>query len=94
VGVNRFQDELPVEVPLLKIDPGLEQEQRERLARHRRERSWAATEEALGKVEDVATGTVNLLPVMLEALAAGATVGEICNRLRQVFGTFQPRISL
>jgi methylmalonyl-CoA mutase N-terminal domain/subunit len=94
VGVNRFQDELPVEVPILRIDPELEREQRERLARHREQRSWAATERALDAVEAVATGTANLLPAMLEALAAGATVGEICDRLRRVFGTFQPRTSI
>ncbi len=93
VGVNRFQDELAVEVPILKVDPELERGQRDRLARHRQQRDSTAAERALGRVEDVAAGTTNLLPVMREALLAGATLGEICHRLRQVFGTFQPRAS-
>ncbi|MGB6772147.1 MAG: methylmalonyl-CoA mutase family protein [Candidatus Dormiibacterota bacterium] len=91
VGVNRFQDQLPVEVPLLKVDPQLERAQRERLARHRRERSSTAVERQLARVGEVAAGDANLLPVMREALVAGATLGDICNRLRQVFGTFEPR---
>jgi methylmalonyl-CoA mutase N-terminal domain/subunit len=93
VGVNRFQDELAVEVPILKVDPELERGQRDRLARHRQQRDATAAERALGRVEEVAAGTTNLLPVMREALLAGATLGEICHRLRQVFGTFQPRAS-
>ena len=93
VGVNRFQDELPVEIPILKVDPELERGQRERLARHRQERDPAATELALGRVQAAATGTDNLLPVMRDALLAGATLGEICSRLRLVFGSFQPRSS-
>lgn len=91
VGVNRFQDEAPVEVPLLKVDPKLERGQRERLARHRQERDQAATDLALEKVENAARGSANLLPVMADALRAGATLGEICNRLRVVFGAYQPR---
>jgi methylmalonyl-CoA mutase N-terminal domain/subunit len=93
VGVNRFQDELAVEVPILKVDPELERGQRDRLARHRQQRDATAAARALGRVEEVAAGTTNLLPVMREALLAGATLGEICHRLRQVFGTFQPRAS-
>ena len=93
VGVNRFQDELGVEVPLLKVNPELERDQRERLMRHRRERPAAEVDLALGRVEDAAAGTANLLPVMRQALTAGATLGEICNRLRQVFGTYQQRPS-
>ena len=94
VGVNRFEDQLPVEIPLLKVDPQLEQQQRERLAQHRRRRDSAAVELALGRVEDAAAGTENLLPVMRQALSVGATLGEVCNRLRQVFGVFQPRTTL
>ncbi|MGH7705457.1 MAG: acyl-CoA mutase large subunit family protein [Candidatus Dormibacteria bacterium] len=91
VGVNRFQDQRPVEVPILKVDPQLELEQRERLAQHRRERDQGASQQALAAVGAGAEGTANLLPLMREALLAGATLGEICDRLRGVFGTFQPR---
>ncbi len=93
VGVNRFQDERPVEVPILKVDPELERTQKDRLMRHRQERSQLDTERALNEVEAAAGGTANLLPVMREALLVGATLGEICNRMRTVFGTFHPRSS-
>jgi methylmalonyl-CoA mutase N-terminal domain/subunit len=93
VGVNRFQDQLPLEVPIVKGDPELERSQRERLARHRRERSNLVVDKALGLVEDAAAGDANLLPVMRDAIQAGTTLGEICNRLRQVFGTYQPHAS-
>jgi len=91
VGVNRFQDETPVDIPILKVDPELERGQRERLARHRLERDEEASDRALARVENAAGGSSNLLPVMAEALRAGATLGEICNRLRAVFGAYQPR---
>ncbi|HEY6537455.1 MAG TPA: methylmalonyl-CoA mutase family protein [Candidatus Dormibacteraeota bacterium] len=90
VGVNRFQDQVPLEIPLLRVDPELERAQRERLARHRRERDQPAADLALDRVEAAAGGTANLLPPMAQALRVGATLGEICNRLRVVFGTYQP----
>ncbi len=94
VGLNRFQDRVPVEVPIMEIDPRLEVSQRERLARHRRERDRKGVGAALERVEETAGGEDNLLPVMREALARGATVGEICGRLRQVFGAYQPPAEL
>ncbi len=92
VGVNRFQDDLPVEVPLLKVDPELEAQQVRGLAEHRLARSQAAVAGALDGVERAAQGGANLLPPMREALAAGATVGEICDRLREVFGVWRPPV--
>jgi methylmalonyl-CoA mutase N-terminal domain/subunit len=90
VGVNRFQDEVPVEMPLLKVDPQLEARQLERLTRHRKQRSQPAVDRQLHLVQAGAEGTENLLPPIREALAVGATVGEVCGRLRQVFGSWQP----
>jgi methylmalonyl-CoA mutase N-terminal domain/subunit len=90
VGVNRFQDEVPVDVPLLKVDPELEAGQLERLARHRKERSQPAVDRQLDLVQACAEGPDNLLPPIREALAVGATLGEVCGRLRQVFGHWQP----
>jgi methylmalonyl-CoA mutase N-terminal domain/subunit len=90
VGVNRFQDELPVDVPLLKVDPQLEAGQLERLTRHRQQRSQPAVDRQLDLVQAGAEGTENLLPPIRKALAVGATVGEVCGRLRQVFGSWQP----
>jgi methylmalonyl-CoA mutase N-terminal domain/subunit len=90
VGVNRFQDEQPVDVPILKVDPVLEAEQLRRLQEHRRTRPNGQLQRALDEVERVAQGGDNLLYPMREALRAGATVGEVCQRLRGVFGVWRP----
>jgi methylmalonyl-CoA mutase N-terminal domain/subunit len=90
VGVNQFQDAVPLDVPLLKVDPELESRQLERLARHRRQRSQPAVERELDLVQACAEGPQNLLPPIRDALAQGATLGEVCGRLRQVFGVWQP----
>jgi len=94
VGVNRFQDQGPVEVPLLRVDPDLERDQVERLAGFRRVRSQIAVGRELDLVERAAAGRDNLLYPMRDALAAGATLGEVCDRLRQVFGVWQPRVPI
>jgi len=94
VGVNRFQDQVPVAVPLLRVDPDLERAQVERLAGYRRGRSKIAVERGLDLVERAAEGSDNLLYPMRDALAAGATLGEVCDRLRHVFGVWQPRAAI
>jgi methylmalonyl-CoA mutase N-terminal domain/subunit len=90
VGVNRFAEEGDVDVPVLAIDPVLEQEQCGRLAVWRATRDRAGVETALTAVEAVARTDQNLLPAMKEALAVGATIGEVSNVLRGVFGTYRP----
>jgi methylmalonyl-CoA mutase N-terminal domain/subunit len=91
VGVNRFEvdDEQPVEI--VPLDPDLEVRQRERLARVRDERDQAAVDAALKSLSEAAKGTDNLLPSMREALAAYATLGEVSDVLRDVFGEYEPR---
>jgi methylmalonyl-CoA mutase N-terminal domain/subunit len=89
VGVNRFQEEADAKaVELLRIDPEVERRQRERTQKVRAERDGAAVEKALEKLRETARGSENLLPVMREALALRATIGEICELLREEFGTF------
>ncbi len=88
VGVNRFVEDSPEEVELLRIDPESERRQIERTARVRAERSAPDAEAALAAVHETARGTANLLPPMREALKARCTVGEICDVLRAEFGTF------
>ncbi|MGH7611398.1 MAG: acyl-CoA mutase large subunit family protein [Candidatus Dormibacteria bacterium] len=90
VGVNRYQAPDPVEVPRLRVDPRLEEQGRQRLAEHRARRSQREVDQKLDEVEKCASGPGNLLPVMGEALAAGATLGEVCSRLRSVFGVHHP----
>jgi methylmalonyl-CoA mutase, N-terminal domain len=94
VGVNRFRDEAGAGPPLQRIDPGAERRQVEGLRRVRAERdpaSWAA---ALRRLEDAAHGTENLLPPLIEAVAAYATVGEIADRLRSAWGVHRELITV
>jgi methylmalonyl-CoA mutase N-terminal domain/subunit len=90
VGVNKFTaaEEEPVE--LLELDPELVQRQLERLKRVRAERDQAAVDAALKSVEEAAKGTDNLLYPMRDALAAYATLGEVSDALRRVFGEYEP----
>ena len=89
VGVNRYvEEELGEEIELHRLDPEAERRQVERTARVRAERDAQATGAALAAVRGAAGGSENLLPPMREALAARCTVGEICNALREEFGTY------
>ncbi|HEU4400625.1 MAG TPA: methylmalonyl-CoA mutase family protein [Candidatus Polarisedimenticolia bacterium] len=96
VGVNRFADE-PAggpgpPIPLQRIDPRLETEQVARLGALRERRDRAAAESALEIVEKTARGHENLLPPIVRAVEAHATLGEIADRLRAVFGTYRPAV--
>ncbi|ANS67476.1 methylmalonyll-CoA mutase [Streptomyces lincolnensis] len=90
VGVNRFQldEEEPYEP--LRVDPAIEAQQVERLVRLRAERDQAAVDSALGALRKAAEGEDNVLYPMKDALRARATVGEVCNALRGVWGTYVP----
>ncbi|MFN3429400.1 MAG: methylmalonyl-CoA mutase family protein, partial [Candidatus Sericytochromatia bacterium] len=87
--VNRFTVEKEAAGELYRHDSTREQLQREKLARVRRERDAQAVETALARVKAAAEGTDNLLPPIVEAVRAYATVGEICNVLRAVFGAYR-----
>ena len=90
VGVNRFQsaEEEPVEI--YQLDPDLQQRQIDGLRKIRAERDQAAVDSALRSLEGAAKGTDNLLYPMREALAAYATLGEVSDVLRGVFGEYEP----
>jgi methylmalonyl-CoA mutase N-terminal domain/subunit len=92
VGVNRFQSDRQTSPELQRIDPEVARRQIERLARVRAGRDGAAVERALARLGDAARGTDNLLPPILEAVRAYATLGEICDVLRQAFSTYRPPI--
>ncbi|WP_406199326.1 methylmalonyl-CoA mutase family protein [Kitasatospora sp. NBC_01560] len=91
VGVNRFR--LDAEEPYrpLRVDPAVEAQQAGRLARLRAERDSAAVARSLGALRRAAAGTDNVLYPMKEALAARATLGEVCDALREVWGTYTAR---
>lgn len=90
VGVNRFRLEEEPEPQLLRVDPALARRQIERLKDLRGRRDAGKVEERLAALKRAAEGTDNLLPYILDAVRAYATVGEICHALRQVFGEYQP----
>jgi len=90
VGLNRFTTDDEAEPDLLAADPALEQGQRQRLAEFKAERDNERVAACLRDVTDAARGTQNLLYPMKEALRANATLGEVSDALRQVFGSHQP----
>jgi methylmalonyl-CoA mutase N-terminal domain/subunit len=94
VGVNRYVEDETEPIELLRIDPAAEKRQLERTARVRSERAAAAADAALAEVRRVARGDENLLPPMREALRVRCTVGEICDVLREEFGTYDAQARL
>ena len=86
VGVNRFQNEEERAAPTFRLDPALERSQVERLREVRAGRSQSAVAGKLAALEKAARGGDNLMPPMLDAAGVYATVGEISDRLRGVFG--------
>jgi methylmalonyl-CoA mutase N-terminal domain/subunit len=90
VGLNKFRvaEEDPYEP--LQVDPAIEAQQVARLATLRAERDQAAVDKALDELRNAARGTANCLYPMKDALRARATVGEVCNALRDVWGGYVP----
>jgi methylmalonyl-CoA mutase N-terminal domain/subunit len=89
VGVNRFQIEEPKPANLLRVDPAVRLSQMEKIRAVKAERNGAAVENALAGLRNAAQGHDNLMPVILHAVKAYATLGEICDVLRGVFGEYQ-----
>jgi methylmalonyl-CoA mutase N-terminal domain/subunit len=87
VGVNKFVSAYPRIVGLLRVKPEVEKRQKERTAQVRRDRDNGRAEQALKRLDDVARSKDNTMPAFLECVDAYATLGEICDVLRKVFGT-------
>jgi methylmalonyl-CoA mutase, N-terminal domain len=94
VGVNQFRDETTTTPPIHRIDPEGERRQVAGLRRVRAERDPAAWQAALRRLEDVARGADNLLPPIVEAVKAYATVGEISDSLRVAWGEHRELITV
>ncbi|MBS1851705.1 MAG: methylmalonyl-CoA mutase family protein [Acidobacteria bacterium] len=94
VGVNRFTIEAEKEVPIQRIDPELEPKQVERVRALRARRAPGPCHAALTSVQEAARGGGNLMPHILAAVEAYATVGEISDALRAVFGEYQEAVVL
>jgi methylmalonyl-CoA mutase N-terminal domain/subunit len=89
VGVNKFVTDTIDDVDILKVDPEAERRQVARLKQHKDSREQGPVDERLAELTRAAEGDVNLLPPMKEALRAGASIGEVCGALRDVFGEYQ-----
>jgi methylmalonyl-CoA mutase N-terminal domain/subunit len=87
VGVNKFVSPYPKIAGLLRVKPEVEKRQKERTAQVRKERDDGRVNQALKRLEDVARSADNTMPAFLECVEAYATIGEICDVLRKVFGT-------
>ncbi len=89
VGVNKYVLEgEKLEIPILKIDERVEQEQHERLARLRQRRDNQKVKRTLDDLRAACRGKDNVMYPILEAARAGATLGEICGAMKDVFGTY------
>jgi methylmalonyl-CoA mutase N-terminal domain/subunit len=93
VGVNEFVTDDPPPGNLFQLDPGVGEALVERLARLRRVRDAGRAARALDALEAGARGRANLLPLLIEAVEAAVSLGEICERLRAVFGVHQPSVT-
>ena len=90
VGVNRYAEGSVAAPAAFRPDPAVERERAEFLAAWREGREAARTRSAIARLEQAARGSENLMPFILEALTARATLGEVCDTLRGVFGTYRP----
>ncbi len=94
VGVNRFQDDDGATPPTQKIDPEGERRQVDGLRRVRAERDPVAWAAALDRLAAAAAGDVNVMPALIDAVRAHATVGEISDRLRSAWGEHRELITV
>ena len=90
VGVNDFKSGSEPPGDILKVNPAIEEKQRARLGRIRTERNQAAASKALERIGQAARGDENLMPVIIDAVRQWATLGEIADAMRAVFGEYHP----
>ena len=89
VGVNKYVTEVVDDVDILRVDPESEERQLKRLGEFKSGRDQAGVDERLEALREVAGGDGNLLPPIRESLRAGASIGEVCGAMRDVFGEYQ-----
>ena len=93
VGVNEYLDETPAEIPILKFDPEGERRHLARLKQHRASRDASDYAAAMSTLEQASRDPrANTMPHLIAAVNAGATVGEVCNMWRKVFGEYKERV--
>ena len=89
VGVNEYQMDEPIAIPILQMDPDGERKQNARLAELRQTRDNERVGVTLSALREAATGTANTMPFILDAVKAYATLQEITDVFREVFGVYQ-----
>src|SRR5690606_22592486 len=92
VGVNKFQTEEKEYSDILKIDAKAQEDQIKFLNKVKSERNNDEVQKKLSNLKKAAEGNDNLMPFILEAVKAYASVGEICNKMREVFGEYKETI--
>jgi methylmalonyl-CoA mutase N-terminal domain/subunit len=90
IGVNKYRDSEKASIETLKVNPEGEEKQKRRLERLRKERDGEEVKRALAEIRRVADSRENLMPVVLDAVKSYATLGEICDVLKDVFGEYRP----
>ena len=90
VGVNAFEIEKEIGLDLLRVDPAIEEDARQRLAMLRKNRDAQKVSELLSLIKNSAKGSDNLMPIFIKAVENHITLGEICGILRQTWGQYQP----
>jgi len=91
VGINKYTMEEPPPTGLLKVDMSVGDEKAAELKKFRASRDQAKWKAALDKLREVSKTNENVMPAVIEAVKAKATVGEICNVWRDVFGEYRPK---
>lgn len=90
VGLNAFQSQAEEKIPIFKGNPEMEQRQIERVQALRRQRDNAQVKQNLADLVEAAQANENLMPALIESVKAYATIGEICEALRGVYGMYRP----
>lgn len=90
VGVNAYEVQEEIDLERLKVDPSIEQDQKTRLAQLRHDRDAQKAQELLGRLASCAVSDENVMPVLIECVENGLTLGEICGVLRHAWGEYQP----
>jgi len=94
VGMNKFQIEEEAPKGLLRVDPSVGERQKSKIAELKAKRNQAKVDETLVALRAACEGTDNVMPFILEAVRAYATLGEVCGVMREVFGEYQQSVNL
>ena len=94
VGVNKYRDNKQQKTEILKVDPNVERNQKERLRQVKRDRDNEKVKQLLSKIKEVAVTKDNIMPTMIEAVKCYASIGEISDALREVYGKYEGKVYL